>query len=148
MKKLSLILILSISGFVFGQVEYTDCKDGDNDARFTLGLLKTLFSDSLTKYEFGQIDRSIFNLYVCDESFVVIDNFSNWISNLKTDTYPTDKFIFTYCVPNEHSNSESINVIDKYTLELVRTITISYTNFDHAKNQYTNVTSIRDFIVK
>jgi hypothetical protein len=148
MKKLLVVLLVFVNGLLFSQVQYVDCKDGDNDARFTLGLLKTLFSDSLTKYEFGQIDRSIFKLYVCDESFVVIDNFGNWILNLKTDAYPTDKFIFTYCAPSECSISESINVIDKYTLELVRTITISYTNFDHAKNQYRNVRSIRDFILK
>ena len=148
MKKLSLVLILSISGFVFGQVECVDYKEDDNDARFTLGLLKTLFSDSLTKYEFGQIDRSIFQLNVFDEYFVNIDNFSNWILNLNTAAYPTDKFIIQYSEPNETSNYESITVIDRFTLEMVRTITISYSNFDHYKNQYTNVGSISDFIVK
>ena len=42
MKKFLVVLAVSVSSFGIGQIKYVDYKTGDNDARFTLGLLKTL----------------------------------------------------------------------------------------------------------
>ena len=152
MKKLFVVIAVAVPGCVnnigFSQTEFVNYKTGDNDARFTIGLLQTLFTDSLIRYEFGSVDPSIFKLNVLDEYGEPIDNFRNWISKLNISEYTSDKYDILYSGPTEYVNSESITIVNKYTRDFIRMITIAYSDFDITNNRYTNVISITDFIIK
>ena len=147
MKKFLVVLAVSVSSFGISQIKYVDYKTGDNDARFTLGLLKTLFTDSLTKYEFGSIDPAIFRLNVYNND-ILINSFDEWIKTIDISEYPSDLYSFSYWYPSQYSNSESISIVLKSTGELVRMVSIAYSGFDYTNNQYSNVISIEDFIIE
>jgi hypothetical protein len=148
MKKLLVVLAVAFSGVLNAQIEYVDYKHGDNDAQYTFGLLETLFTDTLTKGNFGIFDQSIFKLNVLDKYSNPITNFKNWIDTLNVSQYPNDKFIFLFTTTSEYVNSESIDIINRSTKEVVRMISIAYSDFNYATNRYTNVVSVADLIIR
>jgi hypothetical protein len=107
-----------------------------------------VFTDTLTKGNFGIFDQSIFKLNVLDKYSNPITNFKNWIDTLNVSQYPNDKFIFLFTTTSEYVNSESIDIINRSTKELVRMISIAYSDFNYATNRYTNVVSVADLIIR
>jgi hypothetical protein len=99
MKKLILIFAIALSNFINAQTLKT-VKYGDSDAPLVKGLLETLFTDSLTKYKYIQLNSKIADL--CITSFKYNPNLENlnmtfykWINN-HIGIYNTDTFDIVY----------------------------------------------------
>lgn len=168
MKKLITIVAIAVSGFVNGQTidavsnqivsdhlswsqTTKSFKTGDDDGELVLGLLKTLFLDSTSRYEYILRSPNIGNLLINGYTFKPdseLQSFSSWIETLPildTNEYELIYRINDRIVKDANGNpfrsaTEELRVINKETGETVRYIGIVYT--------HNNFRVIRDSNVK
>jgi hypothetical protein len=163
MKKVITIIILSLSTSVISQTTSDttqlfqsviemleesknnfEYKTGDIDGPQTIGLLKTLLSDSQTKYKYGKINSRINLLLVNDRYSNPTISFGEWIkedfSKYNSSKYTIKYMGFTY--PGD--NSETLHIRDSLTGEIIRVITINYSDFNTDTNSFMNLRVISD----
>jgi hypothetical protein len=127
-------------------------KYGDSDAPLVRGLLKTLFTDSITKYKYIEANSRIANLHICSPSYNYdLENedktFLNWINkNVQIiDTSRIDLFYeMTY-------DREYLYFYDKENAQhkLLRIIMIVYGDLKTPRDDpYNNLLSIHDTVYK
>lgn len=162
MKKLFFIFAVALSTVVNAQIDSTleqridnrisisqsnfIFKTGDNDALLVNGLLKSFISDTSIKYMYTKLSPIIGNLKVTRNG-VVIDRFDQWIKQ-NFSIYNSNNYYVKYIGTDSkiNNNSEDLYIYDARTNNIIRVITIWYSDIDHSTGMYMNVISINDVL--
>jgi hypothetical protein len=123
-------------------------KTGDFDGPETIGLLKTFISNNQTKFQFGKVNPRIDSLLVEDKNGNNIQPFSEWIkedfTKYNSSQYTIEYLGFTY--PSD--NSESLYIRNQSSREMLRIITIVYSDFNESTKTFNNLRMVSDNIVE
>jgi hypothetical protein len=155
MKKLFFIFAVVLSTVVNAQINSeinsTDSvqnsfkfKTGDHDALLVNGLLKYFISDSAVKYMYSRFSPNIGKLKVTSHDNI-INSYDNWIKQ-DFSIYNSNMYYVRYIGSNSkiNNNAENLYIYDTHTNNIIRVITIWYSDIDPLTGLYTNVISVND----
>jgi hypothetical protein len=118
MKKLAVVLAVVVSGFINGQeLESAIAKDindlaewanttksiktGDYDVNLMKGLLKTIYSDPVTKYKYAELNPKIGEMLIVSSCGYKTIDYKTWCTKY-VKTQDTTKYVYTYRIYHEN----------------------------------------------
>ncbi len=128
MKKLAVVLAVVISGFVNAQdlesaiakdvtdlVEWANTtksiKTGDYDVNIMKGLVKTIYSDSATRYKFAQLNPKISEMLIVSSCGYKTIDYKTWCAKY-VKTQDTTKYEYTYSI--YHDSNKPVDTFFEY----------------------------------
>ena len=128
MKKLALVLAVLLSGFIYAQELESDItkdvheligwanttksiKTGDYDVKLMKGLVKTIYSDSTTRYKFAQLNPKIGEMEIVSNCDYKTIDYKTWCTKY-VKTQDTSKYKYHYEIL--HDPTEPVDTFKEF----------------------------------